>query len=283
MFDEYGKPLNEALPSTPVSIMGLNDLPEAGDSFENAKNEKAARTIVEERLAALADGDTAAGRAAPTLQDIFAQFAAGKAKELNLIVKVDVQGSLQPIVDGLKSLSETNSEGIGVRILASEIGNISENDVMLASASGAIIIGFSVDVDNAARRSADSQGVDIRLYSVIYKLFEDIELALKGMLAPVFAEKVIGTAEVRALFKIAKIGVIAGSYVREGEIRRNARARVKRGNRVLAENLAVSSLKRVSEDVREVRTGFECGIGLDGFNDFKEGDMIEFYISERVS
>jgi translation initiation factor IF-2 len=283
MFDESGKPLAEAQPSTPVSVMGLSNLPSAGDSFEAAKNEKIARTLVEDRLTASADAAGAVVRPALTLQDIFAQFSAGKTKELNLIVKVDVQGSLQPIVDGLKSLSETNPEGIGVRILASEIGTISENDVMLASASGAIIIGFNVEVDNAARRSADSQGVDIRLYNVIYKLFEDIELALKGMLAPVFAEKIIGTAEVRAIFKISKVGAIAGSYVREGEIRRNSRARVKRGGKVLAENLTIGSLKRVSEDVREVRAGFECGIGLDGFNDFREGDMIEFYISERVS
>lgn len=281
MYDEYGKPLDEALPSTPVSVMGLNNLPHAGDNFESVKNEKAARVLVEERSDLAADVDTT--RPALTLQDIFAQFTAGKTKELNLVLKVDVQGSLQPIVDGLKSLSETNSEGIGVRILAAEIGNITENDVMLASASSAIIIGFNVEIDNAARRSSDSQAVDIRLYNIIYKLFEDMELALKGMLAPVFADKVIGTAEVRALFKIAKTGVIAGSYVREGEIRRNARARVKRGGKVLAENLTVSSLKRMSEDVREVRSGFECGIGLDNFTDFREGDMIEFYISERVS
>jgi translation initiation factor IF-2 len=154
---------------------------------------------------------------------------------------------------------------------------------MLAAASRAIIIGFNVEIDNAARRSADSQGVDVRQYNVIYKLLEDIELALKGMLEPVYADKTIGTAEVRQLFKISKVGAIAGSYVRDGEVRRNARTRVKRGNKVLVENLSVSSLKRFNEDVREVRAGFECGIGLDGFNDFQEGDLIEFYVTERVS
>jgi translation initiation factor IF-2 len=154
---------------------------------------------------------------------------------------------------------------------------------MLASASNAIIVGFNVDIDNAARRSADSKGVDIRLYDVIYKLFEDIELALHGLLEPEYAEKTVGVAEVRQIFRIPRIGTIAGSYIREGEARRNARARVKRGSQVLVEDVAVSSLKRKDEDVREVRTGFECGIGLHGHNDFQVGDTIEFYISERVN
>ncbi len=283
MFDETGKPLKEAPPSTPISVMGLSALPEPGDSFETVKNEKIARSIIDDRQdeasALVVDG-------APvtfTLQDVFAQFAAGKTKELNLIIKADVQGSLEPITTRLENISETNPEGIGVRILAADIGNISENDVMLASASDAIVIGFNVDVDNPARRSADSQGVDIRLYSVIYKLFEDIELALQGMLEPVYADKTIGVAEVRQVFKISKVGAIAGSYVREGEIRRNARVRVKRNRNVVVENVSVSSLKRVNEDVREVRSGFECGIGLDGFNDFHDGDLLEFYISERIS
>lgn len=283
MFDEYGKPLKEAGPSTPVSVMGLSDLPEPGDSFETTKNEKAARAIVDERKAVANDTDSGLVRPAMTLQDVFAQFAAGKTKELTLIVKADVQGTLQPIVDSLHQVAEGNPDGIGLRILSAEIGNIGENDVMLAAASNAIIIGFNVEVDNAARRSADSQGVDIRQYNVIYKLLEDIELALKGMLEPVYADKTIGTAEVRQVFKISKVGAIAGSFIRDGEARRNARTRVKRGGKVLAENLSVSSLKRFNEDVREVRSGFECGIGLDGFNDFHEGDLIEFYVTERVS
>ncbi len=283
MFDENSKQIAVAGPSTPVAVMGLSGLPQPGDSFEAVKNEKVARAIVDERKAASSAGAASAARPALTLQDVFAQFAAGHAKELNLIVKADVQGTLQPILDSLEKLSENNPEGIRVRILAADIGNITENDVMLASASGAVIIGFGVDVDNAARRSADSQGVDIRQYDVIYKLLEDIELALKGMLEPVYAEKVLGVAEVRQVFRISKVGAVAGSYVREGEIRRNARARVKRGGRVLAENLSVGSLKRVNDDVREVRAGFECGISLSGFHDFQEGDVIEFYITERVS
>ena len=283
MFDETGKQLKEAPPSTPVAVMGLSDLPEPGNSFETAKNEKVARATIDERQSEI-DANVVDGvRAAFTLQDVFAQFAAGKSKELNLIIKADVQGSLEPITTRLNNLSETNPEGIRVRILAADIGNISENDVMLASASDAIVLGFNVEIDNPARRSADSQGVDIRLYTVIYKLFEDIELALQGMLEPVYADKTIGVAEVRQVFKISKVGAIAGSYVREGEIRRNAKVRVKRNRNVLVENVSVSSLKRVNEDVREVRSGFECGIGLDGFNDFQEGDLIEFYVSERVS
>jgi|FLYN01.1.fsa_nt_gi translation initiation factor IF-2 len=282
MFDEYGQPVTEAGPSDPVSVLGLSELPQPGDSFEKVKNEKVARSMVEERRAASASG-AAGGRPALTLEDVFAQFSANRTKELNLIVKVDVRGSLQPIVDRLKDISENNETGIRIRILSADIGNISENDVMLASASGAIIVGFHVDVDNAARRIADSHGVDIRLYNVIYKLFEDIELALTGLLEPKYAEKVVGVAEVRQTFRIPRVGTIAGSYIREGEARRNARARVKRGGQVLAENVPVSSLRRHDEDVREVRSGFECGIGLHGFNDFQVGDMIEFYVTERVS
>ncbi|MBI5670430.1 MAG: translation initiation factor IF-2 [Chloroflexi bacterium] len=283
MFDEQGKPVTEAGPSTPVRVLGLNIPPQPGESFEIAKNEKVARATAEERRLAAEAQRTQADRPAFTLEDVFAQFEAGQTKELNLIVKVDVQGSLQPIVDSLKSLSEQNKHGIHIRILSADIGNISENDVMLARASSAIIVGFNVDVDTGARRIADAQGVDIRQYTIIYKLLEDIELALQGLLEPVYQEKTIGVAEVRQIFRIPKVGAIAGSYVREGEIRRNARTRVKRGGKVIAENVTVSSLKRLTEDVREVRAGFECGIGLNGFNDFVQGDLIEFYVSERVS
>jgi translation initiation factor IF-2 len=284
MYDEYGKPVKKAEPSSPVSVLGLNERPQPGDRFERVKNEKAARQIVDERKEVVADALSAQGaRPAITLEDIFAQFAAGKSNDLNLIVKADVQGTLQPIVDSLKELSEKNKDGVHLRILSADIGNITENDVMLAQASSGIIIGFSVTVDNAARRAADAHAVDIRLYDIIYKLLEDIELAMKGLLAPVFGEKVIGLAEVRQVFRISSLGAIAGSYVREGEVRRNARARVKRGGKVLVENSPVSSLKRVKDDVREVRAGFECGIGLDNFADFQPGDMIEFYVMERVN
>lgn len=284
MFDELGKPLTEAGPSTPVAVMGLSDLPQPGDRFETVKNDKIARTIVDERKsAAAATAETTSGRPVITLQDVFAQFAAGQTKDLNLILRADVQGTLQPIIDSLNTLSESNAGGIHINILSSGIGDVSETDIMLANASRAIILAFNVSVDNAARRSAAAQHVDIRQYNVIYKLLEDIELALQGMLEPEYADRVIGTAQVRQVFKISRIGAIAGSYVQEGEIRRNARVRVRRRNQVIAENLSVASLKRMSDDVREVRSGFECGISLDGFNEFEEGDLLEFVITERVN
>lgn len=283
MYDETGKQVKSAGPSTPVAVLGLHDMPQPGETFEVVKNEKTARALSEERKQTAADLRFQPARGAVTLEDFFTAFHAGETKEMNVILKVDVQGSLQPIVDNLERISEENKEGIRLRVLAADVGNISESDVMLGSASNAIVIGFKVDIDTAARRSADSHAVDIRQYDVIYKLFEDIELALKGMLEPVYNERTIGVAEVRQVFKISKVGTIAGCMVREGEARRNARARVKRGGQVIVENSAVSSLKRLQEDVREVRTGFECGIGLATFSDFREGDTIEFFVSERAT
>jgi translation initiation factor IF-2 len=283
MYDEAGKNIKTAVPSQPVSVLGLHDLPQPGDSFEVMKNEKLARALVAERLEAAEAQKQAGGRRALTLEDIFAQFKEDEAKELTLIVRVDVNGSLQPIVDGLNKISDENEGGIRVRILSAETGSITESDVMLAATAHAIIIGFNVNPDEAARRSADSQGVDIRSYSVIYKLFEEIELALQGMLEPVYADKTIGVAEVRQVFRISKVGTIAGCMVKEGEARRNAKARVRRGGQVVVEGSGVSSLKRVQEDVREVRQGFECGIGLSNFAAFEVGDLIEFYVTERVS
>jgi translation initiation factor IF-2 len=280
MYDQTGKPVDEATPSMPISILGLDDPPAPGETFEKVKNDKIAREIVETRYSNREVAQKA-GRAV-TLEDIFAQLNASSKKELNLIVKADVRGSLEPVVNSLNELSNTNAEGIKVRILLADVGNVSENDIMLASASSAIVIGFNVSVDNAAKRSAETQHVDIRRYTIIYKLLEDMELALKGMLTPVFAPKTIGVAEVRQIFSISK-GNIAGSYILEGEARRNAKARVRRGNKIIFEEGGISSLKRMKDDVREVRTGFECGISLDGFNDFSIGDRIEFFVMERVN
>lgn len=280
MYDEKGTQVQEVEPSAPVRVLGLHEPPLPGMTFEAAKNEKSARTIVEERQLEAADSRITS-RGTITLEDIFAQVNAGMAKELNVILKVDVQGSLQPIVDTLKDMDKKSE--VGLKILQADVGNVSENDVMLASASSAIILAFSVDVDNPARRSADAHHVEIRHYNIIYKLFEDIELALKGMLDPVYEPKTIGTAEVRQVFRISKVGAIAGCFIRDGEARRNARARVRRGDKILVADSAVSSLKRFNEDVREVRTGFECGIGLAAFNDFEEHDLIEFFVMERVN
>jgi translation initiation factor IF-2 len=280
MFDEHGKPVKEVSPSMPVSVLGLNEPPQPGELFERVKNEKVARSLISERQdVAEADDEDAP---LVTLEEMFAQFQAGDTKEMNLVIKTDVQGSLEPIIDSLNKLSETNKEGIGVRILAADVGNVSENDVTLASASGAVVLAFNVDVDTAARRAINTHKVEVRRYNIIYKMLEDIELALQGMLEPEYAPKVIGVAEVRVVFDISK-GNIAGSYILEGEARRNAKARVLRGKKVVVAETSVSSLRRVKDVVREVRAGFECGISLDGFDAYQEGDRIEFFVMERVN
>lgn len=279
MFDEYNNRVKEAGPSKPVSIMGLDHPPSAGDTFEVVTNTKEARRLVDDRKQA----EAAESAARPqTLEALFAQFQAGETNSLSLIIKVDVDGSLQPVVESLESIS-IEEAGPSVDVIHSEVGNITENDVNLAQSAGATIIGFNTDVDNAARKAAENYGVDIRTYTIIYKLIEDIELALRGMLDPVYEDQVIGRAEVRAVFRIPKTGNIAGSYILDGIARRNAKARVLRGNQIIAEKQGVSSLKRFEDDVREVRSGFECGIGLANFNDFKEGDIIEFLVTERVN
>ncbi len=279
MFDEKGKVVTEAEPSRPVSVMGLDTPPHAGDMFEVVADVKEARAIVAERKQA-AEEATQVKRISMTLEEIFSRFQAGEAKELLLIIKVDVDGSLEPVVKSVENLAVGD---LKVRVLHADVGEITENDVNLAAASDAIIIGFNVRPDAAAERLAESLGVDIRTYDVIYQLIESVELALRGLLEPEFAEKVLGVAEVRRVIRVPKVGNIAGSYILEGVARRNAKARVVRQGQVLASDVAVSSLKRFEEDVREVRTGFECGIGLDGFHDFEEGDRIEFYIRERVN
>jgi translation initiation factor IF-2 len=280
MFDETGSPVSEATPSTPVVVLGMNEPAQPGDRFEWVKSDKVARSVIDEQREMAASQESAVR--SMTLEDMFAQFSAGTTKELNLILKVDVQGSLEPVLNSLNQLADTNPEGIGIRILASDVGNITENDVMLATASNAVILAFNVDIDNAARRAAETHQVDIRQYNIIYKLLEDIELALHGMLEPVYEPRVIGLAEVRKVFSISR-GKIAGCYILEGEARRNAKARVMRGNTVLIPETSISSLKRMKDDVREVRAGFECGISLDKFNDFEEGDHIEFFVMARVN
>jgi translation initiation factor IF-2 len=282
MYDEAGKAIKEAGPSTPMEVLGLSEPPIAGDRWETVISEKEARALVQERA-----NDELARSATPartfTLEDLYANIQSSEKKEMNLIIKVDVQGSLQPIVDSIKELTEDNPEGIRVRVLSAEVGAVSEADVMLASASKAIIMAFNIETPSSIERSAQAQKVEIRKYNVIYKLFEDLEAALKGMLDPKYEPKSIGHAEVRALFKISRVGVIAGSYILDGEARRSAKASVTRNGKVLAQNLSVSSLKRFNEDVREVRTGYECGISLANFNDFEEGDIIEFFVMERVN
>jgi translation initiation factor IF-2 len=213
---------------------------------------------------------------------MFERFQEGQMRELRLIIKADVQGSLEPLVSSLQEMSASDEEGkIRVNILHAATGNISESDIDLASASQAIVMGFNVQADEAARVTADREGVSIRFYNIIYRLTEDVEKALKGMLAPEEVISVTGKAEVRALFKIPKIGLIAGCRVIEGEIRRNAQMRVVRNNSVIYEG-DISSLKHEKDDVREIRSGFECGIGLRGFDAFEEGDILECITRELV-
>jgi translation initiation factor IF-2 len=278
MFDYKGRKLYKAGPSTPVSVMGLNDVPQAGEVFRVVGSERDARAIIQERQKA-AGTPAAAEKTAITLEQLFDKFEAGEVRELRLIIKADVQGSLEPIVSTLKDMCQ---DDIKINILHAETGNIGENDVMLASASKAVIIGFNAQPDPAARRLAETEGVSIRVYDIIYRMTEDIEKALKGMLEPEEKETVIGHVEVRAVFRISKIGNIAGCRVTDGEIRRNGRVRVLRAGEVIHEG-AITSLKHLQDDVREVRAGFECGIGLKGFNEVQAGDRLECFIVEKVS
>lgn len=277
MFDHLGRKVRSAGPSTPVSVMGLNEVPTAGDLFQVVASEKVARAIAEERRnAKKLDVETA--KAALTLEKFFDSVRVGEVPELRLVIKVDVQGSLDPI---LSSLEELGKGEIGINVLYAETGNIGENDVMLAAASKAILIGFNVDADAAARRLAESEGVSIRIYDIIYRLTEDIEKALKGLLEPEEREVVLGKAEVLAIFRIPRIGKVAGCRVTEGELRRNANLRILRDGEVIFQG-EFASLKHEKEDVREIRQGFECGVGVKDFQDFAVGDIIECYIKEIV-
>ena len=277
MFDHTGEQIQTADPSTPVEIMGLNDVPEAGMKFEVVAKQKAAKALAAVNETMRRDATKAASTVPMTLEELFARASADEAKALNLIVKSDMQGTLQPVVDSLEKLSGE----VRVEILHADTGDISESDINLAAASDAVVIGFRSNPDGPARRAARAQQIEIREYDIIYKLSEDVERMLEGMLDPVFEDRMVGRAEVRALFTVPRAGKIAGCSVVEGLIRRNAKARVLRGDEVLADS-SVSSLKRFKEDTREVREGFECGIGIDGFRKFKEGDVIECFVSERV-
>jgi translation initiation factor IF-2 len=275
MFDFHGRKIRSAGPSTPVQVMGLGDVPPAGELFTVVPNEKEARAIVETRKLAKREGAAQAPRA--SLEELFQKFQAGEVRELPLIVKADVQGSLEPI---MSEINELGKGEIKLNILHAETGNINESDIMLAAASNAIVIGFNVQADSAARNLAESQGVSIRTYDIIYRMTEDIEKALKGMLEPVMKEVAVGQAVVRALFKINKVGTIAGCRVLQGEIRRNARIRVMRGEEKIFDG-EIASLKHEKDDVREVRQGFDCGVSLKGFNDLAEGDILDCYSLEK--
>ncbi len=271
MFDYQGKKVRKAGPSTPVSVMGLREVPEAGDLFEVVENERKAREIIARRADERVQSTQR--RQTITLEQLFEQMQSGTVNELRLIVKVDVQGSLEPVVSSLEDLS---TEDLKINVLHASTGNISENDVMLATASNAIVIGFNVQADGPARKLAETEGVSIRTYDIIYHMLEDVEKALKGLLGPEYEEEVIGHAEVRAVFPV-RGGEVAGCRVLDGVIRRNAKARLLRNGKPIYDG-EIASLKHHQEDVREMRQGFECGINLKNVDKYKIGDIIECYV-----
>jgi translation initiation factor IF-2 len=277
MFDFHGKKIRKAGPSTPVQVMGLSDVPEAGELFQVYASEKEARTIAAERKSQQQQKSINAPKA--SLETLFNRIQAGETRELRLIVKADVQGSLEPIST---ALNEIEKGDVSINVLYSETGDIGDNDVNLASASKAIIVGFNVQADASAKRLAEAEGVSIRLYQIIYRLIEDVEKALKGMLEPEFKEVQIGKAEVLAVFKISKLGNIAGCRVTLNEVRRNGKIRVIRNGEKVFEG-EISSLKHEKDDVKEVRQGFDCGISLKNFDEFEKGDLLECFTLERTS
>lgn len=277
MFNDHGDAVRDAGPADPVVVTGLSDVSAAGETFAVVADEKLARARAEERALAKRQAEQKPTRAV-SLNDLFAQFQAGNVKELNLIVKADVQGSLEPIVTSLDKLGD---EKIKVKIIHQGIGTITRSDVMLAVASQGIVIGFNVGVEAAAQSLAESEGIDIRGYNIIYKLIEDIDKALKGMLEPVYKEVQIGRAEVLQLFRVKK-GTVAGLRVTQGKIVRNAIARVLRGGGEVFKG-AIASLKRFTEDAKEVAEGYECGLALEKFDAWQPGDQIEFYQKVKVS
>jgi translation initiation factor IF-2 len=276
MTDHTGRIVKVAPPSMPVEIIGLADVPTAGDEFNAVVDERMARTLADQRREK-AKEDTFKANARTNLNDLFAQIKDG-VKELNVIVKADVGGSAEAVKQSLEKIS---NEEVHVRVIHAAAGGITEGDVMFAAASNAIIVGFNVRPDKSALESAERQGVDLRTYRVIYDCIDEITAAMKGMLAPKFKEALLGHAEVRQLIHVPHVGFIAGSYVQDGKITRASQIRVVRDGIVVYED-KIASLRRFKDDVREVAQGYECGIGLEKFNDLKTGDILEAFIMEEV-
>jgi translation initiation factor IF-2 len=277
MVNDLGRRVKTAGPSTPVEITGLNDVPQAGDRFAVLDDEKTARQIGEARAQQALQAQRNE-KTRVSLDNLFEHMKQGEMKDLNIVVKADVQGSAEALTAALHKI---DVEGVNVRILHTGVGAINESDITLAAAFNAIVIGFNVRPDNNAKRAAEAEDVDIRLHRIIYKVIEEIELAMQGMLDPEFEEKIIGQAEVRQTFKVSKIGTIAGSYVTDGKITRDSGVRLIRDGVVIFEG-EVDALKRFKDDAKEVAQGYECGITIKNFNDVKEGDVIEAYIMEEV-
>jgi len=279
MIDEHGDTIELAGPARPVQVLGLTSVPGAGDSFLVVDEDRTARQIADRRSARERNAQLAANRRRVSLDDLDKALAAGDIQQLNLIIKGDVSGSVEALEDALLKIDTESgiNDEVSLRVISRGVGAITENDINLAIASDAVVIGFNVRPEGKARESAEREGVDIRYYSVIYQAIDEIEAALKGMLKPEYEEVQLGTAEVREVFRVPRIGNVAGSLVRTGLIRRNSKARLVRDGTVVAENLTVESLRRFKDDATEVRDGYECGIGLGSFNDIKIEDVIETY------
>jgi translation initiation factor IF-2 len=277
MVDDKGKRVKKAGPSTPVEVLGLNEVPEAGDLLQTVSDDRVARQVADKRAEKRRE---VALKKTPkvSLDDLFSQIQEGEVQDLNIIIKADVQGSVEALRESLLKLI---SEEVRIQVIHGGVGAITESDVMLASASNAIIIGFNVRPEPSARKMADREDVDIRLYRVIYEAIENVQAAMTGMLAPTFKEVVLGQTEVRNLFKVSKLGTIAGCHVIDGKITRNSDIRVIRDGIVIHEG-KVDTLKRFKDDVREVQKGYDCGIMLERFNDYKEGDILEAYTMQQV-
>ena len=278
MIDDKGRRVKKAGPSTPVEILGLNEVPQAGEVFIATDTEKEARAMAETFIATKREKMLADTKSKLSLDGLFDQIQAGQIKDLNIIVKADVQGSVEAVKQSLAKLS---NDEVAVKVIHGGVGAINESDVTLASASNAIIIGFNVRPDNQAKIIAEQEKVDLRLYRVIYNAIEDIEAAMKGMLEPTFEEKIIGHAEVRQTYKVSGVGTIIGGYVQDGKIVRNCKVRLLRDNVVIHEG-ELASLKRFKDDVKEVNSGYECGMSFEKYNDIKEGDQIEAFVMEEV-
>ena len=278
MFNDMGKRVRKAEPATPVELLGLNTVPQVGDTLTVVAGERQARTLIQERLRE-AKLEPSLLPQSVSLDNLFAQISAGRIKELNVILKTDVQGSIEPI---RSSLEQLGTDEVQVRIIHSGTGNITESDVMLAAASKGLIIGFGVGSEGGARRLASAEGVDIRYYDVIYNLVDDVDKALKGLLEPSYVEVIVGRVEVRAIFPSVKKMKVAGVYVTEGKVSRGISVRVRRQEEVVSESV-VSSLRRFKDDVKEVVSGYECGVGIKDFNEFEVGDILEFFRREKAS
>ena len=276
MTNENGKELKAAGPSVPVEITGLAETPNAGDVFDAVSDERLARELVEQRKQK-AKEELFNAKQKVTLDNLFDQLSEGDLKELNIIVKADVQGSVEAVRDSLVKLS---NDEVRVNVIHGGVGAINESDVMLAQTSGAIIVGFNVRPDGVAKAAAERDGVDMRMYRVIYDCIEEIKAAMKGMLAPKFRENQLGTAEVRNVYKISGVGTIAGCYITNGKVSRSCQIRVVRDGIVISED-KIDSLRRFKDDVKEVAQGYECGIGLEKFSDIKEGDIFEAFVMEE--